>query len=1689
MNIEFIGDLNAMKLDLFSIRLKCFLGTLAFLFCSLTAVDAAPDAQSARDRGVSQKMLSRRMIPGTQDLQLIVELSDPSALEKIISGTSSQQFDRPAKISQRNRSIDFTTIEAQSYRQQVSRSQQTIKDRILKLPGAQVQGTTDIVMNAVFVRVPAKHYNALRALPGVKKVYFSRLHRMHLDQAAIIQNAQGLWNAVGGGSQAGRGIKIGIIDSGIDITNPMFSSSGFSAPSGYPKSDTIADKAFTNAKVIVARNYISPLYNYNTQSIKTAIDEVGHGTFVAGCAAGEQVNAPNATIAGMAPGAYLGSYKIFGTPGINDGASTSAILAAINDAIADGMNVINLSLGALDYLPPQDDPEVAAVENAVRAGVVVTISAGNDGSTTHTISSPGTAPSAITVGSVTNSHPILPTIQTTDPDRPIIGYLPSGDGLSVTADQAYKRVVDVEPLDGDGLGCSALSGNLNGAIVLVKRGTCTFATKVDNAAAAGASAVIVYNNEVSGFITMSGLSSSTIPAVMISNTDGVDFKQYINANPNSAQAAIGNSQTLHSVPSLTRVVSSFSSVGPGTDFSIKPDLVAVGESVYSATEKVRTSGDMYDPSGFTTAQGTSFPAPMVAGAAAALRGIFPALGPVAIKSLLTSTAGRNLTSDGVNPPNVLQAGSGLLNMKDASAAGAVFSPTSLSFGVHSYSGTLSLSATIKIENISKVADRFTLGVEPLIPGPAIRFSQNLTDPIAPGATAGVDLYLQVAAPASGGFQGFITVQSAATSTVYRIPYWAGLYVPDSTRVLQVSQNVSGSGTFSNLTDALAAAQPGNIIEFEDSATYSVGTDGLTILTNSQGVPLHGLAIQAAAGQTPILDGYGSSSLTDILVVGLQHVLFKGLTINGGYTGIELFQPSTTVPLSATIDQCTLSDNTGDLAASGIWIDGGGTIDITNSTIQGAEGAGITAGASFDGTQLALFNTTVQGNGSDGLDAYGSNVDILNSNFLSNYGPALRLDYCTGTIEGNTIAQNQDNVNYATSSDYYYGDGIQILDGNLTVRNNTIDSNDAGIMLKAGQQTGLGPIVRIEQNIIQRNGSYGLYSIPSQSILADGNRIEDNAGGIYLDGQSSGLFLNNIIVRSTDSASGNGVEITGDSSARLVNNTIYQNRLSGVLLASGSVAIANSIVSGNKSGDLQGVSSSSVQSSLISTDPKFINSAADNFSPATGSPAIDKGSNAVSDLPFLDFNGQLRVASVGAQPGQGMVDIGAVEANSTYPMLFPLVVQGAEPSVGGEFFTTGLAMFNPSASAAQVNFTGYDSAGGLLSGSQNPSVKSLGANAQLPKFVNEIFGLDQAGSYLGSSIAASQNPMAGFFLIFDKEFNQFSTGANASPETATDLVFMRHEFDSSGKARYAIFNPGFNAANITANLWNSDGVSVGQAQTASIAPKGQLVFNFDAANLASGYVRVQSDRPVAGLQVVEGTNFLSALSSASPGSNAQLFFPHYAQGGGFSTQIGIVNPGNFAASLTLNAYDSSGNVIGSYVDTLAAGGQLLQSVDVLFGISNGTTQSGYIVAQSDQAGIVGFVDFSFNDGVHISDAALPAGSLPLRHLVFAHVANGTSTPYTTGVGLLNPFGTAVSYTISVFDESGNQIAQNPGTLGPHQKVAKLLSSSSLDSGFFTQPIELAGGHIEVTTDYGLLGLSLFFKADLSQLSSIPAQSGK
>jgi len=1695
--------------NLFRIVVPAFLAFAAYPFEPQPAPQAAAMQSGSRvpNRAPAQRReLLRHLIPGTRDLQLILELEEPAVVRRLAAARGAAAA--AAGPGQRAR-MRLDSAEVNAYRAQLGRSQSAVRQRLAALDGVEVQGATDVVMNSVIARVPIDRYDAVRSLPGVSKIYISRLHRKNLNTAQDVQNAAALWAQAGGRANAGRGVLIGIIDTGIDITHPMFQdgTTPYPAQGGpWPKTNSTVNLAYVNRKVIAARDFSSLFSNPESLQNRNARDYEGHGTFVSGCAAGKVVvtpgNAelPGVQISGMAPGAWLGSYKVFGTPGINDFASTAAIIAAINAAVSDGMDVLNLSLGGLDYLPPSEDAEVTAINNAINAGVVVCIAAGNEGPDMHTISTPGSTPDAITVGAVWNSRVFSAQLHVTGLD-PVPSNLQNlayanGTGPSIPA-AITGTLVDVADIDGYGSACAGLpAGSLSGMYALIARGGCLFADKVSNAAAAGASAVIVYNHIMgNGPFSMGGLSGTSIPAVMVSGVDGLALRNFLAANP-GATVRIDESANDHVETTIPTVVVGDSARGPGPDFSIKPDLVAVGWNVFSATGS-NTGGGIYDPSGYTFSQGTSFSTPMAAGAAAAVLGLFPSFSPADVKSALVNTASA-VTTDGVHEALITQAGGGLLNMGNAAGTVAVFYPANLNFGVSEYADTISVAKTLTLKNVSSSTDQFTVSVQPLVSGPAVRLSTADTGPVAPGAMTNVTVTMEADAPMNGGFQGFITVQSGRTQAVYTVPYWAGIYVPDPARVLTVSRSATGPDIFNNLKDALAAANPGNIIEFADSQTYVLPTPSdsslpsIVISTNVQGLPLHGITIRAAAAQNPVLDGTlaGAAAWADLQIVGVRNVLLQGLTIQGGDVAVDLLQPSSSVPSSVTIDRCTLTGQASSSISNGIYVENGGNLELIDSTVTGANSSGIFIAG---GANIVVNNSAVHNNLAEGIYSESSNVDLFGCDIRGNRGPGVWLSGSSGTLSKNTISGNLTFTN---------GDGIEVFDGTVTIRGNTISGNEsAGIYLGSGGAT--GPKVHIEGNTIQSNAGWGIQSDHAQDAQILGNRVEDNGIGVLLDLNTSASLVNNIIVRST---SGAGVSVRGSSVVSLVNNTIYGNTTYGIARSVGTLpvlSVFNTIVNANVFGDLQNVTAIQINYSLLSFtaigntnlvgDALFTDPAAGDFSLGAGSPAIDAGSNSAANVPFLDYFQKYRIASSGSLPGSGLVDMGAIEAGSSYPIVYPLHVNGFNPAIG-DTLTTGIAALNSSNVPVAANFVAYDADGTLVAGGTNPSLPmNLGAAGQVPIFGWELFGFSSTADVVGGVLGSAAQRVTGFFLVFDRLLTRLADGVDVSPDAWTHLLFLHHQFDDGGKATYSLFNPGINTATVTARLLDQNGSQVDQlAQPLTVPPKGQRLFSFTNVNISTGVVSVDSDRPVAGLEVFGNPAEIAALRAAVPSTETRLFFPHFAVNEGYTSYLGVVNTNPARANLRLAAYDNNGSLLGTPAERAVSGnGHLYESASSLFGLGPGAMIVGYAVVESDLAGITGFSHFSYDSGGVHSSSAVPCEYIPRDKLLFSHVAHQVDSgspgdPYLTGVALLNPFGAPVNYTLRVFDGGGNKVRETTATLGPHAKVSKLLSWPSAGAGFFTQPIVLSKGHIEVTADRPLLGFEMFFTQSLTQLIAVMAQ---
>jgi subtilisin family serine protease len=275
------------------------------------------------------------------------------------------------------------------------------------VPSAVVRWRYRLVENGAAVVVPRTAIALLRSLPGVRSVDAGVSYpvaEMTPARAAKLRSWQtGLPNR-------GDGIKIGIIDDGIDQTHPYFSPMGYTMPPGFPKGQA----SFTTAKVIVARAFPPPGATWKYASRPFDPVDSGHATHVAGIAAGDAgTTASNgAKVSGVAPRAYLGNYKALTVPtdaGVGLDGNAAEIVAAIEAAVADGMDVINLSIGEPEVEPTRDIVALA-LDEAAAAGVVPVVAAGNDFEDfgRGSLSSPGTSAKAITVAAVTGAPTTAP---------------------------------------------------------------------------------------------------------------------------------------------------------------------------------------------------------------------------------------------------------------------------------------------------------------------------------------------------------------------------------------------------------------------------------------------------------------------------------------------------------------------------------------------------------------------------------------------------------------------------------------------------------------------------------------------------------------------------------------------------------------------------------------------------------------------------------------------------------------------------------------------------------------------------------------------------------------------------------------------------------------------------------------------------------------------------------------------------------------------------------------------------------------------------------------------------------------------------------------------------------------------------------------------------------------------------------
>ncbi len=500
----------------------------------------------------------------------------------------------------------------------------------------------------------------------------------------------------------GKGIKVGIIDTGIDFHHKDLLGYG---PSG---------------RVVGGFNFVNPS--------EEPIDTNGHGTEVAG------IIGANGSFSGMAPSSQLFSYKVSST---GESVSSESIIQAIDQAIKDKIDVINISLGVNRTNEGLD----SAVDKAVANKIIVVTAAGNNGPDPETIGSPGKDTNVITVGASYNnitsslvstlvigqqqfqSMPMLGTISIIGP---VEGKLVYG---------GYGRTKDLQNLD------------IKGSILLEERGSDVagekvyFTQKEKNAVDGGAKALVVFNNQSGIFFGELKNPNDTsyaprIPVISISKDDGLKIKSIIKNN------TVANLNIFFHPD----YVAPFSSRGPVSPFYIKPDLVAPGIFVNTTT---------FDGK-YNLTSGTSAAAPHVTGAIAMLLQKYPHLDPESVASLISTTTDP-VTDPYGNPLPIDSTGSGRLNITRAFGADLIIIPHSLVFNL-SYENP-SDTKTLHLKSIDGKPIP-TLKISFSSNESSLRFSYKIKDNI-------IDATIDDVQKNTGDFDGVITIDDSKTT--YRIP--------------------------------------------------------------------------------------------------------------------------------------------------------------------------------------------------------------------------------------------------------------------------------------------------------------------------------------------------------------------------------------------------------------------------------------------------------------------------------------------------------------------------------------------------------------------------------------------------------------------------------------------------------------------------------------------------------------------------------------------------------------------------------------------------------------------------------------------------------------------------------------------------------------------------------------------------------
>ncbi|MDQ0339029.1 minor extracellular serine protease Vpr [Caldalkalibacillus uzonensis] len=628
---------------------------------------------------------------------------------------------------------------------------QVIKELQANVPDAKVNREYDFLFSGFSVELLAKSIPELLATAGVKAVYPNVEYKVDAARTGVVQaeevspemnesapyiGANQVWEELG---VTGKGVTVAIIDTGVDYTHPDLAHA-FGDYKGWDFVDNDDDPQ-------------------ETPPGDPRGGVTNHGTHVAGTVAA------NGQIKGVAPDAKLLAYRVLGPGGSG---TTENVVAGIEQAVQDGANIMNLSLG--NTLNNPDWATSIALDWAMAEGVVAVTSNGNSGPNNWTVGSPGTSRQAISVGATRLPHnayaaELFTSAEVNYPSAKVMGFSDE-EALLALHGQAYEfadvglgRVQDFEGKD------------VAGKIALIKRGEIPFVDKAQHAKNAGAVGVIIYNH-VPGEIPID-IPGMAVTTVKLSLEDGQKMLSELGEGNNTVQFSI------EFVKTVGETVADFSSRGPVMDtWMIKPDVSAPGVNILSTIPTHNSE----DPHGYAALQGTSMASPHVAGAAALLLEKHPDWTVEEVKAALMNTAEELFAPNGTRYPYNTQ-GAGSIRVWDAIQTEALLLPGSHSFGVVYREDKREVKRTrIQIQNLTDKTTRYE--VEAAFAGNPeglkVRTSRNLNVRSNGSQTVQVIVEADPAKLKAGYYEGAITLRNSGQELV--VPTILFVQEPDYPRI-------------------------------------------------------------------------------------------------------------------------------------------------------------------------------------------------------------------------------------------------------------------------------------------------------------------------------------------------------------------------------------------------------------------------------------------------------------------------------------------------------------------------------------------------------------------------------------------------------------------------------------------------------------------------------------------------------------------------------------------------------------------------------------------------------------------------------------------------------------------------------------------------------------------------------------------